>query len=78
MTSWVEIWEISLFKKIGVSYHENYEEINGFYWLAFWLFIIIYYKRFIMVSPKGIVRLGGLPGITIDNTKPAVLIAPKP
>jgi hypothetical protein len=31
-----------------------------------------------MVSPKGIVILGGLPGITIDNTKPAVLIAPKP
>jgi hypothetical protein len=38
----------------------------------------MHYKRFTMVSSKGIVILGGFPGITIDNTKPAVHIAPKP
>jgi hypothetical protein len=49
MTSWdIDIWEISLFKRIAESYHENYEEINGFYWVAFWLFIIIYFSLLVL------------------------------
>jgi hypothetical protein len=54
MTNWSEIWEIRLSKRIGDMYHENYEEINGLYWLAFWLFIIFYLSNMYNTFVTGI------------------------